>query len=79
MQKELTRKIVWLGKPRNQVLEMHFDKFLNLSTFHCWKTSPKTEETSCSNFPTEAMLWIKEVEMVESVDAHKTSQSIGGR
>ena len=32
-----------------------------------------------SNFPTEALLWIKEVEMVEAVDDLKTSQSFGGR
>ena len=33
---------------------------------------------SCSQFPTEAMHWIKEVEMVESVDDLKTSRSIRG-
>ena len=65
-------------QPRNQVLEMHFDKFPDPSTFQCWKTSFKTEVCSCSNFPTDAMLWIKEVEMVDSVDNLKTSQSIGG-
>ena len=31
-----------------------------------------------SQFPTEAMLWIKEVEMVESVDDLKSSRSIRG-
>ena len=54
------------------------DKFPNPLTFQCWKTSFKTEVCCCSSFPTEAMLWIKEVEMVESVDDPKTSQSIGG-
>ena len=58
---------------------MHFDKFSNPSTFQCWKTSFKTEACSCSNFSTEALQWIKEVEMVESVDDLKTSQSIRGR
>ena len=33
---------------------------------------------ACSQFPTEAMLWIKEVEMVESVDDLKSSRSIRG-
>ena len=33
---------------------------------------------SCSHFTTEAILWIKEVEMVESVDAVQTLLSIGG-
>ena len=31
-----------------------------------------------TQFPTEAMLWIKEVEMVESVDDLKSSRSIRG-
>ena len=26
------------------------------------------EVSSCSDFPSEAMLWVKEVEMVDSVD-----------
>ena len=67
-------------QPRNQVSEMHFDKFLNPSTFQCWKTSFDTEVCACCNFRTEdAMLWIKEVEMVEPVDGLETSQSIRGR
>ena len=53
-------------------------KFLNLSTFQCWKTNFKNEVCICSNFLAEALLWIKEVEMVESVDDLETSQSIGG-
>ena len=52
---------------RNQVSEMHFDKSPDPSTFHCWKTSFKTDVCSCSNFPTE------------SVDDLETSQSIGER
>ena len=63
-------------QPRNQALEMHFDKFPNPSTFQYWKTSFKTEVCSCSNFPTCAMLWIKEVEMVDSVDDLKSTRSI---
>ena len=34
----------------------------------CWKMRFKTEVCTCSQFPTEAMLWIKEVELVDSVD-----------
>ena len=36
------------------------------------------EVCSCSNFPTEAMLWIKEVEVVNSVDDLKSSCFIQG-
>ena len=39
----------------------------------CWKIRFKTEVCSCSQFPTEAIHWIKEVELVESVDELRTS------
>ena len=55
-----------------------FDKFPTPTTFVCWKIRFKTEVCTCSQFPTEAMLWIKEVEMVESVDDVKSSRSIRG-
>ena len=32
----------------------------------------------CSKFPTEAMQWIKEVEMVDSVEGLRSSSSIRG-
>ena len=38
----------------------------------------KTEVCTCSQFPSEAMHWIKEVEMVDSVDDFKSSSSIRG-
>ena len=38
----------------------------------------KTEVCTCSQFPAEAMQWIKEVEMVDSVDDFKSSSSIQG-
>ena len=38
----------------------------------------KTEVCTCSQFPTEAMLWIKEVELVDSVDELRSSSSIRG-
>ena len=61
---------------RLQIPDPHCDKFTTPSTFACWKISFKTEECSCSQFPTEAMQWIKEVEMVESVDDLMSSSSI---
>ena len=53
---------------RLQISELHFEKFPTPTRFACWKIRFKTEVCTCSQFPTEAMLWIKEVEMVESVD-----------
>ena len=56
---------------RLQISDLHFDKFSTPATFACWKTRFKTEVCTCSQFPTEATLWIKEV--VESVDGLKSS------
>ena len=63
---------------RLQISDPHFDKFATPATFACWKIRFKTEVCTCSQFPTEAVLWIKEVEMVESVDDLKSSCSITG-
>ena len=61
---------------RLQILELHFDKFPTPTTFACWKIRFKTEVCTCSQFLAEAVLWSKEVEMVESVDDLKSSRSI---
>ena len=53
---------------RLQNSDLHFDKFPTSATFACWKIRFKNEVCTCSQMLTEAMLWIKEVEMVESVD-----------
>ena len=63
---------------RLQILDLHFDKFTTPATFACWKIRFKTEECTCSQFPTEALLLIKEVEMVDSVDDLKSSCSVKG-
>ena len=61
-----------------QISDPHFDKFTTPATFACWKIRFKTEVCTCSQFPTAAVLLIKEVEMVESVDDLKSSCSITG-
>ena len=63
---------------RLQISDLHFDKFSTPVTVACWKIRFETEDCTCSQFPTEAMLWIKEVEMVESVDDLKSSCSVRG-
>ena len=50
------------NQQRLQILDLHFDKFPTPTTFACWKIRFKTEVCTCSQFPTEAMQWIKEVE-----------------
>ena len=63
---------------RLQISDLHFDKFPTPATFACWKLRFKTEVCTCSQFPTEAMQWIKEVEMVDSVDDLMSSSSFRG-
>ena len=61
---------------RLQISDLHFDKFPTPATFACWKIRFKTEVCTCSQFPTEAMQWIKEVELVDSVDELRSSSSV---
>ena len=63
---------------RLQISDLHFDKFPTPATFSCWKIRFKTEVCTCSQFPTEAMQWIKEVELADSVDELRSSSSIRG-
>ena len=61
---------------RLQISDLHFDKFPTPATFACWKIRFNTDVCICSQFPTEATQWIKEVEMVDSVDDLKSSCSV---
>ena len=63
---------------RLQISYLHLDKFSTPATFACWKIRFKTLVCTCSQFDTEAMLWIKEVELVDSVDDLKSSCSVRG-
>ena len=63
---------------RLQISDLHFDKFPTPATFACWKIRIKTEVCTCSQFPTEAMQWIKEEELVDSVDELRSSSSTRG-
>ena len=67
-----------VDQQRLQISDIHFDKFPTPATFACWKTRFKTEVCTCSQFLTEVMQWIKEVEMVDSVDDLKSSSSVRG-
>ena len=48
------------------------------SNIHVLEIRLKTQVSACSGSPSEAMLWIKEVDMVETVDDLKSSRSIVG-
>ena len=68
---------VW--QRRQQISELQFDKFTCPQSSLVWKIRFKTQVTACSDFPSDAMLWIKEVEMVGSVDQLKSSRSTAGK
>ena len=46
--------------------------------FACWKMRNKTDVCTCSQFLPEALHYIKEVEVVDSVDDLKSSCSVRG-
>ena len=63
---------------RLQIWDLHFDKFPTPTTSACWKIRFNTEVYTCSQFPTEAMQWMKEVELVDSMDELRSSSSTRG-
>ena len=60
---------------RLQISDLHFDKCPAPASKGCWKMRFKTEVCTFSQFPVEAMQWIKEVELVDSVDELRSSSS----
>ena len=68
-----------VGQQRQQISELQFDKFPNPQSFLVWKIRFKTQVTACSDFPSDAMLWINEVEMVASLDELKSLRSVYGK
>ena len=52
-------RISMTGQQSLQISELQFDRFSTPSTFSCWKLRFKTQVSPCSDFPSEAMLWIK--------------------
>ena len=72
-------QIDMVGQQRQQISELQFDKFPNPQSFSVWKIRFKTQVTICSDFPSDALLWIKEVEMIDSLDEFKSSPSVYGK
>ena len=67
------------GQQRQQISELQFDEFPTPHSFLCWKIRFKNQVTTRSDFPSDTMLWINEVEMVDSLDESKSSRSIAGK
>ena len=67
-----------VGLQRQQISELQFDKFFNPQSFLVWKIRFKNQVITCSDFPSEAMLWIKEVELVDSLEELMSSRFVSG-
>ena len=67
-----------VGQQRQQISEMQFNNFPKPQSFLVWKIRFKTQVTTCSDFPSDALLWIKEVEIVSPSDELKSSRSVYG-
>ena len=65
-----------VGQQRQQISDLQFDKFSNPQSFLVWKIPFKTQVTTCFDFPSDAMLWTKEVERVDSLDELRSSRSV---
>ena len=68
-----------VGQRRHQISKLQFDEVPNPQSFSVWKSQFKTQVTTCSDFQSDATLWIKEVEMVDSLDELKSSRSFYGK
>ena len=77
-QPKTIQRMMGADQQRLQISDLHVDIFPTPATFACWKIRFKTEVCTCSQFPTEAMQWIKEVELVDLVDELKSSSSTRG-
>ena len=64
---------------REQISELQFDQLPSPQSFLVWTIRFKNQATTCSDFPSQAMLWIKEVEMVDSSEELKSSRSVCGK
>ena len=61
-------------QPKKHISDLHFERFPTPFSFLGWKTSFKTGVCSGSNYSSEAMRWIKEIEMANPADDLKKLQ-----
>ena len=71
-------KELWSRPTTTADIGSTFRQILHTSNFACWKIRFKIEVCTCSQVPTEAMQWIKEVDLFDSVDELRSSSSIRG-
>ena len=63
---------------RLQISDLHFDKFPHQLRLLAGRSDSRPRYVLVHNSPTEAVQWIKEVEMVDSVDDWRSSPSMRG-
>ena len=66
------------GQQRLLISELQFDKFTTPSSSVYWKMRFKTQVSSCSEFPPDALFWSKAVDMVDIQCDLKSSRSTKG-
>ena len=67
-----------VGQQRQQISELQFDKFPWSTIIFGLEKRFKSQVTTCSDVPSDAKLWIKEVEMVDSSEELKSPRSVYG-
>ena len=68
-----------VGQQRQQISELQFNKFSNPQSLLVWKIRFENQVTTCSDFSTGSNVWIKEVEMVDSLEEVEFSRSASGK
>ena len=68
-----------VGEQGQQISGLQFDKLTDAQLFWVWKIRFKNQVTTCSDLPSDAMLWIKEVEMVDSLKELKLLWLVCGK
>ena len=67
------------GQQRQQMSELQFDKFPTPQKFLVWEIRFKKQVTASDGKSEQVMLWIKEVEMVDSLEQLKSSRAASGK
>ena len=62
-----------------QIFRAAIRQFPNPQSFLFWKIRFKNQVATRSDIPSEATLWINDVEMVDSLDELKSSRSVAGK
>ena len=73
------RRTTWSDSKDSKYRNCKCDKFRHPQSILVWKIRFKNQVTTCSDFPSDAMLWIWKVEMVDPVKEWKSSRSVSGQ